>query len=408
MGEEAGVDHADQLFFATISRASDIPTAYPEVLLADDDNGNLADGTPNQCLIDDAFGLHGLGPAADDSGLFAVEHLPFTSAIAPNETFTISADVALARPQCTTGEVSEVRLSWARGEGDFETVSMDSESSGTYVANLPGVADGSEVRYFIEALDENGEVAGLMPRGSITDPWYAVFIGEGTVLFEADFEDDDGGFTHELLAGNADSEGADDWQWGEPGGNSGDPTEAFSGDNIWGNDLSPEENWNGAYQANVHNILRSPRIDVAGDYDSVFIQFRRWLTVEDGYWDQAEVTVNGTPVWTQFAGTNQEDSSNHHEDLHWALRTYDVTDLVAADGTLEIAWELVTDGGLQMGGWNIDDVKVIGIGSVPVDDGFNGDGNGCEGGCSTSDAGAPTSLLLLPLLGGVLLRRRRA
>lgn len=409
LGETEGIDLADQLFWAAASRATDIPTSYPEALLMDDDNGNLADGTPNQCIIDEAFGLHGLGPAADDTGLFSVEHASPTQSIEVAASIELSAQVALSRPACTTGEISAVRLSWSRGSDDFETLTMDAAGDGEFVASLPGADAGTEVRYFIEALDENGDVAGMMPRGSISDPWYAVFVGGGDVLFEADFEDDDGGFSHELLQGNADSEGADDWQWGQPGGNSGDPAVAFSGDNVWGNDLSPEENWNGAYQPNVHNILRSPSIDVSGGYDRVYLQFRRWLTVEDGFWDQADVTVNGISVWSQLAGSNQNDASDHHEDMHWALRTYDITDLVAADDTVQIAWELFTDGGLQMGGWNLDDVKVFGMGAAPEAevpaDGLAGDGSGCA--CSSTGTATPTwALLLLPVAG--LLRRRRA
>ena len=411
MGEEQGIDHADQLFWAVASRASDIPTGYSEALLADDDNGDLSDGTPNQCLIDEAFGLHGLGPASDDIGLFSVEHAPITN-LTPDDSIEVSARVQLARPACTTGEVGSVRLSWALGGDAFETLTMDAAGEGDFVASLPGAEAGTELRYFIEVLDENDEVSGLMPRGSISDPWFAAFVAGGTIIFESDFEDDDGGFSHELLVGNADSEGADDWQWGEPGGDSGDPSSAFSGDNVWGNDLSPEENWNGAYQPNVHNILSSPRIDVGTGYDTVYLQFRRWLSVEDGFFDTAEVTVNGIGLWSQLEGPNQNDAGNHHEDLHWALRTYDITDLVAADGSIVVNWELLSDGGLQFGGWNIDDVKVIGLGEAggigdPQGDDLAGGGTGCS--CDSGGDPSPSAwLFILPLLGFVTRRRYSA
>lgn len=401
MGETDGVDHTDQLMWAAASRATDIPTSYAEVILADDDNGNLADGTPNGCIIDDQFGIHGLGPAAGELGLFTIDHDPALLA-EPGVDIAVSARVELARPQCTTGDVGEVRLSWSVDGGDVQTVAMDGDLD--YSVNLPAAEAGSEIRYWIEVFEAGGGLVGLMPQGSITDPYYAVFVGGGEVVFDADFEDDDGGFRSELLEGDQDSLGANDWQWGRPGGNSGDPSEAFSGDNVWGNDISPEENWNGAYQRNVHNALRSPSIAVGDDNRAVYLQFRRWLTVEDGFWDQAFVTVNGTTIWSQYEGPSENDSSNHHEDLHWALRTYDVTDLVE-DGQIEVSWELIADAGLQLGGWNIDDVRVI---TFAADDGLvDGDleGEGC--GCSaTGDDGGWAGLLLLPLLG--LVRRRRA
>jgi len=405
MGETDGVDHTDQLMWASASRATDIPTSYAEVILADDDNGNLADGTPNKCLIDDMFGIHGLGPAGGELGLFTIEHDQVLLA-EPGADIAIDAIVQLSRPECTTGEVGEVRLNYTVGDGDVQTLAMTGDLE--YSVSLPAAEAGTSIHYWIEAFDAGGELVGLEPQGSITDPWYAVFVGGGEVVFDADFESNDGGFTSVLYEGNADSPGANDWQWGRPGGNSGDPLEAFSGNNVWGNDISPEENWNGAYQPNVHNALLSPRIEVGDDNGAVFLQFRRWLTVEDGYWDSALVTVNGSTIWSQLEGPSEGDSSNHHTDLHWALRTYDVTDLVE-DGAIEVSWELIADAGLQLGGWNIDDVRVITFGSdeVPGDGLTDGDleGEGC--GCSASgDEGGWAGLLLLPLVG--LARRRRS
>ena len=407
LGETAGIDHADQMLLGIVSRATDIPTSYAEALLVDDDNGDLSDGTPNQCLIDDNFGLHGLGPAADDMGLFAIEHALIDGVTPANTELRISANVDLARPLCTTGDASAVRLHWSHGTDDYAAIDMTADGS-TWTGAIPAAPVGTEIRYRIEVMDVNGDLAGLLPRGSVTDPYFAAFAGEGVTLFEADFEDDDGGFVHDLITGNADSEGADDWQWGEPGGNSGDPDTAFSGDMVWGNDLSPEENWNGAYQPNVHNVLASPMIDASGDYEAIYLQFRRWLTVEDGFFDTASVSVNGTTIWTQHAGPDEDDASTHHEDLHWAFRSYDITDLVNGAGNVQVTWEIVSDGGLQLGGWNIDDVRIVGIPTGTADGTLDGEleGDGC--GCASGGSSAPGASALLAglVLVGALRRRR--
>ena len=75
-----------------------------------------------------------------------------------------------------------------------------------------------------------------------------------------DFEEDDGGFGHMLVAGR-EREGADDWMRGILAGFGGDPEYAYSGDYVWGNDLGGEingESYNGQYQNDKHNRLYTP------------------------------------------------------------------------------------------------------------------------------------------------------
>src|SRR5262249_14545357 len=54
-GQEAGVALADRLWYATLQRATGIPSTYVEVLAEDDDDGDLSNGTPNICDINAAF-----------------------------------------------------------------------------------------------------------------------------------------------------------------------------------------------------------------------------------------------------------------------------------------------------------------------------------------------------------------
>ena len=412
-----GIAMADRIFGAVAARATDIPSSYAEALLANDDDGNLGNGTPDKCLIDDQFGLHGLGPAAPDAPLFSIQLAEVDPLLEVGSDLTIELSAELTRPDCSTGDIAEVLVHWTHGAADlddFATLALDSLGDGTYRGVLPAADAGTLVRYTIEVLDTTGAAAGALPTGSITDPWFATWVGGPgwTEVFFSDFEDDDGGFTHRLVSGPADQDGADDWQWGTPTGAPGDPLGAFSGDHAWGNDLAMLENWNGLYQPDIHNVLRSPSIALPADTIGVELQFRRWLSVEDGYWDNAFVTVNGERLWTQLSSPNQDNASNHHQDGHWAFRSYDVTDLVIPGGTLEAEWELVTDAGLQLGGWNLDDVRVVVLQSGLGPDGQPLDGTGLEGnGCacsSASAASAPRSLALLLLLGvPARLRRRR-
>ena len=416
---EAGLARADQLFKAVAQRASDVPTGYEEALLADDDNGDLADGTPNQCVIDETFGLHGLGPGTGGGAQFGVEFAELSSSLTPGEELSVSLRTFIANAQCAEGVVGDVRLHWSIDNdaepGQFEEVGFTSLGDDDWAASLPALSDGTFLRYWIEIVDDSGDVVRTLPEGSITDPWFGAWVG-GEALWEDDFEDGDGDFNSALLEGG-NQEGANDWMREAPKGAGGDPAVAASGDFAWGNDLQPQENWNGEYQNDVHNVLLSGRIEVGEG--PVHLQFRRWLTVEDGLFDQAWVEVNGAIIWENFSGPNENDSSNHHEDTHWAFRSYDVTDLVE-DGAIEVEWHLETDSGLTMGGWTIDDVRVIasaGGGVIGDDDDAAGDDDdaagpgGFEGsGCTCNSAApspAPWSLAFLLLATGALALRRR-
>ena len=422
LGEELGVTQADHIFWQIASRASGIDTAYEEALLADDDNGDLSDGTPNQCAIDEAFSRHGLGPgeAGEDPAYFFLDHT-WEGVEAPSwDAIVLQADAGLANPECADGSLGEVVLHYSTNPNsdpaDWDSLVMSATTAGSFESVLPGSEGGYLLRYRIEAFNDDGDVVASQPQGSITDPYFATWVGPRDILWQSDFESDDGGFSHELLSG-PDQEGADDWGWGSPKGLSGDPEAAASGDLVWGNDITPEENWNGAYQPEVHNVLRSGPLSV-GSAQNVQLQLRRWLTVEDGFFDHAWIEVNGETIWSQYSSASQDDADSHHEDFHWTFRSYDLSGLIGDDGLVEIEWHLESDGGLELGGWNIDDVALITpgeAGSPPPgfgddgDDGPNFAGSGAGCGCSATATPTASDARLILLIGvfGLLGLRRR-
>jgi MYXO-CTERM domain-containing protein len=266
------------------------------------------------------------------------------------------------------------------------------------------------VSYYYEASDGSGG-GGSVPGGGARTPFTFV-VGELTELYCEDFEDDDGGYSHELLAGS--DEGlADDWQWKEPSGTGGDPDAAYSGDNAWGNDLGGG-NQDGQYEPSKTNRLTSIPIDVAG-WDTVVVRFARWLSVEDGYYDHASFHADDELVWTNHE--SDSDGGEHTVDDRWMI----VNTTVATSGDwLELGWELDSDQGLELGGWTIDDVCVYGLvaanggddtGSPPGDDVADSgdrvdDGDAPGGcGCGSTSPRAPVSLLAVAALA--IARRRR-
>ena len=127
--------------------------------------------------------------------------------------------------------------------------------------------------------------------------------------------------------------------------------------------------------------LRSPEID-ARRATGVALSFRRWLTVQDATFDQAQVLVNGHVVWQNPTGETTRDADWRNEEI-------DVSRF--ADGKrIHVAFALAANGAVNLGGWNVDDVRVTATGARDA---------GCDvGGGGSPWGGAPIVVVLAMLL----------
>ncbi len=417
LGQGAGEDEAGRIFTGMVKTSTDIPSIYEAAMVADDDNGNLADGTPNICAIQAAFSDHGLATATEFSAI-AIDHEHAAHGAQPNHPIPIEATVAAAHSECSNGEVGEVRLVYSENGGQsWASRTMVSQGGDLYTDELPPSPEGAQLRYRIEAQDlATGEW--INQPDNPADPGYYLYVGGLEAILCDDFETDQG-WTHALLQGD-NVEGADDWNRGAPSGAAGDPGVAHSGINAWGNDLAIYPDWDGLYQNERRNALTSPVHDLSGE-STVRLQFRRWLQVEDGIYDQGKIYVNEQLVWSN-AGA---DGEVHHTDREWILFDLDISAQAAGQSAVQIRFELASDQGLQFGGWNIDDVCLMrpAIWTDPGDDdddddaadddvGDDGLGGGdqLKGGDCTCSTAAPRvpfgSLAPLALVAWGLGRRR--
>lgn len=363
LGEEDGVALADRLFHETLKHAHDIPSMYPEMLLVDDDDGDLANGTPNQCVINSVFARHGLRPVDTTTAIPAVT--PPTQA---------GADVAIGFQGLSEvcGEsLTDAFVTWTDSQDPSltGTIPMTLREDGLVHATIPTKRDGQVIEFSVEVGSPNGVLH--FPQNA-ADPEYQLYVGDVTPIYCTDFETDPfnapvgvPAWAHELVSG-VDEVGADDWMWGPPGGDglNGDPMVAFGGNNVVGQDLSPEQGeqrWDGQYKPDRHTALVSPVIQ-AGGYGNVRLQYRRWLNVEDAHFDQATIMANGALAWQNLDSDRGDEGSNvQHQDREWRFHDVDITPFLADDGSVQLRFEMKSDGGLQFGGWTIDDVCVVGV-----------------------------------------------
>ncbi|MBK9036468.1 MAG: DUF4215 domain-containing protein [Myxococcales bacterium] len=209
------------------------------------------------------------------------------------------------------------------------------------------------------------------------DPWYQLYHGDVVPLYCTDFE------RNPLAEGwRVGGDAAEVWQWGGPGGSLGvgDPGAAFSGTRIIGTGLSFVD---ATYRADATMWIETPTIDV-GTYSDVHLQYRRWLNVEDGFYDQATIEVNGEQAWVNLSSQGNSSHTTHHEDKAWLFQDVPLSSRIF-DGTVTVRWQLDTDAGFELGGWNVDDVCIVANPRAVCGDGVRTSTEQCDDGAANGD-----------------------
>lgn len=149
-----------------------------------------------------------------------------------------------------------------------------------------------------------------------------------------------------------------DWAWGEPQGNDGDPSNGYTGSNVYGYNLA------GDYSNNLSPTNLTTNAIDCSDLTDVSINFMRWLGVESASYDHAsfEASDDGsvwTTIWEHDGGTLSETS--------WTQTSYDVSQIADGCATVYFRWVMgSTDSSVTYCGWNIDDVEIWGVSTSPL------------------------------------------
>jgi len=317
--------------------------------------------------------------------------------------------------------VTGVTLDWQlkTGSGTGSGQVTLNQATDTFTGDIPGAPDGSVVQYKVNVALSDGTSISYPQNPAY--PFYEFYVGDVTPLYCNDFESNADDWTK-----------TPDWEVGTPLGLSSDPNVAGAGTQSFGMDLTQD----GAYRSRNMSVAESPAIDLMGN-TKVRLQYKRWLGVEDGFYDHARIIANGSEVFSNFASpTDPQSGGVNHIDHEWQFHDVDLSTVAAAspDGKIKLQFVLDSDEGLEFGGWTLDDVCVVAVrgaaltcGNGAVDDGETCDdgnrtaGDGCDancqqetgggdgdGGCCSTGTGAagPISLSLFTL-GLMFWRRRR-
>ena len=369
LGETAGIALTNKLFVAALRRSINIPTSLIEVLAADDDDGNLDNGTPHECQIRAAYGRHGIRTA---TGRIIAPDALSVPALATG----IQIEVTGTTPRCSGDEVVGATVDWVPSyTGVPAPGSVEAETAGAnkFFAQVP-LAQHEVVYYRARVKFKDGSTLTL--ADNIADPYYQLYQGRTVPLYCTDFETEDP-FAAGWTTGT-DSGAESPFQWGTPTGGSTDPHAAYSGSKILAQKLD------GDYAAKDRAWLKTPTIDI-GQYSDVRLQYRRWLAAEDSHFDQAKITANDKQVWLNYTANMGDASSIHHVDREW--RFHDVALSTHFTGhKVQVGWEITSDEGLELGGWQLDDVCIVANPDAICGDGVKTPTEQCDNGADNKDA----------------------
>ncbi|MCA8951740.1 MAG: hypothetical protein KDE27_19685, partial [Planctomycetes bacterium] len=266
-----------------------------------------------------------------------IAHTPLPDTQNEDGPYTVTATAT------STSPIGSMNLSWRQGNsGAFTTVAMTPTGNpNEYSAGIPGHDAVTTLQYHIDATDASSS------RREPASGEHDFLIGTVTQVFYDGFETDLG-WTHGTTGVQ------DDWQRGSPAGQSGtsggipwqDPTGAFAGSNIWANDLGGT-GFNGSYQNNNANWLQSPGI-ATGGVQGLRLRFWRWLELAAG--DVGTILVNGNNVYTSPAGGINDGS--------WQFVDIDISSISNGTSSLQVRFELTTNGTIVSGGWGIDELEI--------------------------------------------------
>jgi hypothetical protein len=197
LGDEAGKQTALELWY--YGRILGLPRVLPEQVLytfiADDDDGNLDNGTPNYDAICYGAEHHGFDcPEVFDDVVIRFVPNPYLPAV-NGETIKIRADI-----YSMVGEIdpSAIFVYYRElGEQDFQSVLMTATGEGIeYLGEVPNYPALTTLEYYLYAADEFGN--------ELTDPRNApVGYHRGIVVSAYDPFEDDSGWTASAVGDDA-------------------------------------------------------------------------------------------------------------------------------------------------------------------------------------------------------------
>ena len=206
-GQNLGKGYSAQLWH--YARKVYLPDTQPEQVAAtfvvDDDDANLANGTPNYFAICTGADNHGFTCPAGVEAVNIV-HTPLTDTVSPGP-YLVTASASATGPY--PFDPTSPTLHWSVNGGAYSSIQMTHLGGPNYEAQIPGQGQGTAVAYYLTAENTDG-VVGTHPDGAPAN-YHLFAVGTFNAVLDDDIETDQGWTISEV--------GADgNWERADPNG----------------------------------------------------------------------------------------------------------------------------------------------------------------------------------------------
>jgi hypothetical protein len=329
-----------------------------DVLQADDDDGDLSNGTPNDLIIIEGFDIHGITVFS----YAEIDHDPMEFAAA-DEALIIEGEADIVFPYSLY--FNAVKL-WYQTEtnGDWIELEMQNPDGGSlFEAELPAQPNGSVIAYYMGIVDDFGGLSAVTPFAAANAPHpnlpHYLLVGVDPVLInDSDDYSDFGSWTTGIPGEDSATTGT--WEESIPVGSYAEMNDAstivaptmdhtigFAG-YAFLTGLNPGVN-DGIGVNDVdagHTTLLSPVIDLTA-YEEPIMSYWRWYANAPASganpatdWWQVELSSDGGTTWQYLENTLQQDIS-------WRRMAFKVADVI--DVTSEFQMRFIASDSTTIG-----------------------------------------------------------
>ena len=343
-----------------------------DFLTLDDNNSDIADGTPNYNEINGAFTLHGLpGPALQLLAFSFPNGIPAT--VSPAGSTTLAVNVA---PLAGTPQLGSGTFHWRNGgTGSFAAVPMTQGASNQYTVQVPATTCLSNVQWYVSARTTTNST--VTSPSTAPAAFYSSLSAAGVDQVFADAMDTNTGW---VVGSAGDTATSGIWTRVDPIGTAAQPeNDAGAGTLCW---VTGQGSVGGALgEQDVDGgttTLTSPTFNIAGFQDGI-VSYARWYSNNTGSAPNAdsmpiEISNDGGSTWVQMELVTENLNA-------WATKSFRIGQFVTPTATMKVRFRARDEGSGSLVEAGVDDFRVEGIGCTannPADIDGNGNVDGAD------------------------------